>query len=121
MIVCELEFEREDPEKLGYSLVEVDYYAHLPFVSVKRFGVESHRLSLRKNLITGQYEVYRDYHFTLAREEVLTSTDDLQEAIDYATREWNYYWGHIGTKERDKVCQHTGREIAFLCPLRHER
>ena len=58
MKICEYEFEREDPNNKGYSLTEVDTYAWIP----ERMGIQSHRLSLRKNLTTGRFEVYRHYN-----------------------------------------------------------
>jgi len=44
--ICNHIFEVEDPNKPGYSLTEYDLYARLG-------------LSIRKNLVSGSYEIFR--------------------------------------------------------------
>ncbi len=61
MIICEDRFKHEDPHNLGYSALEMDFYAHVPTGRASNNAVASHRLSLRKNLTTGFFELYRHY------------------------------------------------------------
>jgi len=77
MIVCEYEFERPDPKNLQYSLVEVDIYGWI----LKEFWseVRDHRLSLRKNLKTGKFELYRHYYADDYDEVIFTGS--LEECL----------------------------------------
>lgn len=124
MIICEYEFERPDSENPDYSMCEVDYYAWIPAGS----GFPNHRLSLRKNLKTGEYEVYRHYvqtHVTsrkeltviqekeLGTEEVAFKSKDLAEAIKFADGEYKRF--HGDDEEPDQVCQHKYPVQSFLC------
>jgi len=97
MIICELEFEKPDPKNPDYSLLEVDYYAWIP----KNNHIVSHRLSLRKNLKTGKFEVYR-FFYTRRIEEVAFE-GSFEEALKFADAEYEKWHGK---KESDKVCQH---------------
>jgi len=58
MIICEAEFETPDPKNPDFSMTEVDYYAWIPY-DMATPETPNHRLSLRKNLKTGEYELYR--------------------------------------------------------------
>lgn len=107
MIICETEFEAEDPKKKGYSANEIDFYVTIPPRLRKR--VKDHRLSLRKNLTTDQYELYRCYHplrqGDQPRTEVTFSTSSLEEVLRKANDEVNRIW--IGShREPDQVCDH---------------
>lgn len=120
MIVCEY-FEREDPNHKGYSLVEIDMYAWIP----EGMEMQSHRLSLRKNLITGKFEVYRRYNiittlnepdilvqtFVDTKQEEVVCTGDLKNALEVANREDKKYWN---SKDVNVVCNH----ITSSCPRR---
>lgn len=131
MIVCETDFERPDSKDPNYSQAEVDYYGHIPSDS----GFSQHRLSLRKNLKTGNFEVYRAYaksyltsrkSLTIigsketGRTEVVFS-GSLQGAIDFATKESNRFWAELHDHEReiDTVCDHT-TNIASFCRIAKE-
>jgi len=130
MIVCELLFDREDPEQKGYSLLEEDYYAWIPAGS----ALPNHRLSVRKNLTTGEYEVYRRWMQRWVRvtvntlhevqddrgeEEIAFKSQSLQEALDFACNEWNrFHLGHFQRRrEGDQVCTHQYPKKAIGCPI----
>ncbi len=68
MHICEYSYDREDPNSPGYSLPEVDYYAWIPHD--KRGAMPNHRLSLRKNLVTGEWEFYRAYHSSTTLQQI---------------------------------------------------
>jgi len=127
MIICEHEFDLPDGDNPNYSMGEVDYYSHLPYGS----DFPQHRLSLRKNLKTGQFEVYRRFSQTrlVSRKSLTMITQDdkgteevafsgsLQEAIDFATAETNKFWAKVFGKEReiDQICQHGYPVKATFC------
>lgn len=70
--ICEHEFEKEDPNEKGYSLINYDLYARL-------------NLSIRKNIRTNKYELF--YITTMPGQkkgEVVFSTMSLQEIVDTA-------------------------------------
>lgn len=109
MYICENEFGRPDPKTPDYSLAEVDYYGWIP----RQFQSEmpNHRLSLRKNLITGEYEVYRQYKDSTIKQ--VAYTGDLKGAILFACAEWRRYHGE--GKEDDKICEHQQPKKALFC------
>jgi hypothetical protein len=130
VIVCETEFEKPDPQNPDYSLVEVDFYAWIPWEAQEKYGVENHRLSLRKNLKTGEYEVYRAYmerkliarrglvvitNEPMETEEVVFRSKSLKEALAFANAEVRKYHGH---DEKDEVCTHKWPKKALLCRVR---
>jgi hypothetical protein len=81
----------------------------------QKLHVKSHRLSLRRNLETGRFEVYR-YYYIQENEEVAFS-GSFEEALEFANREANKYWGHLGRRETDKPCKHKHPQIdLFFCP-----
>src|SRR5712664_2852499 len=99
MIVCEKEFDIPDPNDKNYSLPELDFYAHIPYDKAQLSGVQNHRLSLRKNLVTGDFEVYRVFnnpiiiavktatafiHEETKQIYVAFRGKSLREALDYA-------------------------------------
>jgi hypothetical protein len=108
MIVCERGFVTEDPDRLGYSLREIDYYAYIPTGRPENAGVQTHRLSLRKNLKTGNFELYRHYaDYMNIDDRVIFATENLQDALDFGCAEWNKYWGDKDyQKEPDIACKH---------------
>ena len=134
MIICEYGFDDEDSSNPGYSMLEVDYYAWIP--SAMRKTIPNHRLSLRKNLKTNEYEVYR--HFVRAiqgmmifggkftpkvRTHVSARTQDemafkgtLQGAVDFANSEWNKYHGRPKyQRDDDRVCIHKPPVLHWMC------
>lgn len=116
IVICELGFDKPDPRNPTYSLREVDFYAWIPFVAQIKYGIRNHRLSLRKNLVTGKFEVYR-YYLYERREEVVF-TGDFQEALEFANCEWDKYFSEIEwSREPDEPCQHKWPKIdTFFCP-----
>jgi len=126
VIVCESEFEHPDPDNPDYSMAEVDYYAWIPAGS----GFPNHRLSLRKNMKTREYEVYRYYveqrlisrgaltvitNVPMEREEVAFKSLSLEEAIRFAGNEFKRFHG---LDHEDKVCQHKYPIKAFFCKVK---
>jgi hypothetical protein len=65
MIIRTEEFNLEDPRHKGYSMDEVDYYAWIP-QSFIELGIRNHRLTLRKNLTDGVFEIVRHYYAGLS-------------------------------------------------------
>jgi hypothetical protein len=140
--ICEYNFLDEDPDSPGYSMSEVDYYAWIP--AKWHSAMPNHRLSLRKNLVSGEYEMFRAYHrgTTVAQiklvheereetglmithtpsgiEEVAFKSKDLQEILDWGNREWNlWHQAPDYKREPDRPCLHTGKyqETAMFCPV----
>lgn len=135
MYICEYSFLDEDPENPGYSMAEPDYYAWIP--ADKRSAIPNHRLSLRKNLVTGEWEFYRAYTsqanvqilqnrkvlghmITFSEsgvEEVAFKTKDFQKALDWGNNEWRRMHGDDGRE--DKPCTHggSGTTSALFCPV----
>jgi len=60
--ICELEFDKSDPRNPDYSMPEVDVYAWIPYNFHQE--MRNHRLSLRKNLKSKNFEVYRRFQQT---------------------------------------------------------
>lgn len=130
MIICETEFERPDREDPNFSQAEVDYYGHIPYGS----DFQQHRLSLRKNLKTGKFEIYRCYQRAflssrsgvtiLGQKEVgrteVVFTGSLQEAVDFANKETDRFWLKVHEeKHNDTVCDHQ-KNIASFCRIARE-
>jgi len=115
MIVCEYEFERPDPRNPSYSLVEVDIYGWIP----RDFWdeIRDHRLSLRKNLRTGRFELYRHYYADDYDEVIFTGS--LEECLKKAGQEWKrFHFGWAGVVPEFKTCRHRPPDISSLCPKR---
>ena len=82
-------FEIEDPNKRGYSMLEYDVYSNYNSPDItQRF-----RVSIRKNLKEGKYEVFRHYLFDITpdgvlhnngHDEVIFSSQSIEEAFEYA-------------------------------------
>jgi len=135
MIICEYGFEAEDSNNPGYSILEVDYYAWIP--SAMRKTMPNHRLSLRKNLKTNEYEVYR--HFVRAiqgmlilggkftpkvrthisartQDEIAFKSKSLQDAVSFANSKWNKYHATKDYKRMDdEVCIHKPPVLHWMC------
>jgi len=104
MYICEYEFNDPDPHDPRYSLKEIDWYDLIP-QDMRTAIIPNHRLSLRKNMETGEFEVCRHYHDYIKDEVAFSGT--LQEAIQFADREWNrYHSRYWESKEPDQVCTH---------------
>lgn len=126
MIVCERDFESPDHADPRYSLAEVDMYAWVPAGS----GARNHRLSLRRNLVTGEFEVYRRYVTRVAGQfagaVIVTNVDDgdeevaftgsLEGALQFGNREWNaFHATDDHEREEDRACEHGGPSRAYSC------
>jgi len=123
MYICEKLFDKPDNKFPVYSFHEVDYYGWVP----QGKGVENHRLSLRKNLVTGKFEVYRHYYRrrivqtpqclvvgqedTGQEETIFEGT--FEEALEFADNEYRQFHGD---KEPDRPCRHERGHCDFLCP-----
>ena len=105
-------------------MAECDFYAWIPAGS----DLQNHRLSLRKNLITKNFEVYRAYQqrtVSIRRSlfveqntpngnvDVAFKSRDFGEALRWANNEYKKY--HKESRS-DEVCDHDHR-AAFLCPV----
>lgn len=112
LIICELGFEEPDFSRPEYSMREIDYYAFVPHG--KRSGVKNHRLSLRKNLKSGKFEVYR-YYYEEDREEVVFE-GEFDDALEFAHSESVKFWGE---RPKDVKCAHTSPRVdEIFCPKR---
>jgi hypothetical protein len=119
LIICEFGFNEPDKNP-KYSMREVDFYAFIPHSSQREFNVRSHRLSLRKNLETGKFEVYR-YYYEDDTEEVAFE-GRFEDALEFANREVNKYWGFLGKREPDIPCEHKPPNIdSIFCPKARRR
>jgi len=129
LLICEYEFNNSDPRNPSYSLCEVDYYAGI-CQDKQTVRTPNHRLSMRKNLKMGRFEVYRKYIEPIAvigkdfiiqtsqetiDEEVVFSGTSLEDAIRFADGEYNRYNGDA-QKEPDELCQHKHPKKATNCP-----
>ncbi|MGC8646938.1 MAG: hypothetical protein ACP5T9_05340 [Thermoplasmata archaeon] len=82
MKISSSEFDREDPRKKGYSLVEIDITANYGDYWNRA------RVSLRKNIAKNEYEVYAFYYRT-RKEEVLYSTPSLDDCVSFINKNFN--------------------------------
>lgn len=129
MYICELRFDSPDPEDPSISHLEVDYYAWIP----PGGEVPNHRLSLRKNLVTGEFEIYRAYtraQMGVLRDRILMLTfkesgieevayrGGFKEAIDFANKETSRYHE---ISDRDEPCRHEYPHVDMFCPRRYDR
>ena len=131
MNICPKQFDQPDPEDPTYSMDEIDWYASTPLIH--HGAMPNHRLSLRKNLVTGKYEVYRQFVNTIiARgalagqpytlitnrdgelEEIALETVSLEEAIKFAGDEAHRYYGGKGWN--DRVCDGFHLPALLTCP-----
>ena len=126
MIICESEFVDPDPNDPDIAMTEVDIYAWIP----RTPGMPNHRLTIRKRLTTGNYEVYRKFvkrevqdfpdavmisHRETGTEVVAFADPSLEKAIEFANTEAIKYHGPGMTE--DKVCRHRLPQRAMGCKL----
>lgn len=97
MIVCEESFRGINSHGVRYANYEIDFYAWTPPGKVR-----DHRLSLRKNLTTGQYEVYRGYSSSETEEIIFEG--ELQDALQIGDNETVRF--HLFDPE-DEACDHS--------------
>jgi len=123
--VCELRFETPDPHNPGYSMTERNFYVWIPLET--RLNTQNHRLTLRKNLLTGKFEVYRAYRryfHILSREGTVRSNQSLGKeeviyvgglggALKFGDREYRKFHGR---ELNEKPCTHKSPRIDQYCP-----
>lgn len=129
MAICEYYFDHPDPKKPNYGSTEWDIYSWIP----AHPDIANHRLSIRKNLLTGEYEVYRHFiqqllvkraagimiHNESAEklDQVAFKNKSLQAILDFTNEECAKYHGE---SQNDQVCQHSYPQKAALCKGRRE-
>ena len=118
MIVCEKRFEFEDPDIPGYSMLEINVYATVPTGRPENKDIISHNLALRKNLTTGEYELYAHYsRYMNMPDKVVAATKDLHLILKNANDIWNRFWGDDEyQRETDTVCTHKHIGGDWMCP-----
>lgn len=114
IVICPKRFDRPDPDDPSYSLLEVDIYMWIPYDKTKTEG--NHRLSIRKNLETGKFELYKAYYGKRPKIVVIFESEDLGEVLKKAHKLWEYHHGK-GFREPDEVCCHRPPIIDPLCPI----
>jgi hypothetical protein len=95
MIIDARDFEFENPIDKGYSMCEINYYTWISPAFIK-MGIRNHRLSLRKNLKDGVFEVVRHYigaYGWTEKDDVVFFSKSLTEAGKFA--EWETARFHI--------------------------
>jgi|SRR5579872_1055576 len=109
--ICELEFDAPDPRDPRYSRAEVDRFGHVPGA----YPHLQHRLSLRKNLITGEFEYYA-FFFVDGREAVVKH-GAFAEVLKYGNERVREVWGDNPEFLRhvDVPCDHH-RVCTWTCP-----
>lgn len=89
MIIDARDFEFENPIDKGYSMCEINYYTWISPAFIK-MGIRNHRLSLRKNLKDGVFEVVRHYigaYGWTEKDDVVFFSKSLTEAGKFAELE----------------------------------
>lgn len=103
MIICESMFvgtpDQKDPR---YAMPEVDIYGHVPL------HYTAHRLSIRKRLADGRYELYRHYYDGRKTQvEIVIRVGTLSEVVTNANEELVSFYG-LDHRKPDTVCDHSG-------------
>ena len=131
MYVCESEFNEPDPKNPKIALTEIDCYFQIP----EDPRMPNHRLSLRMRFnAKKKWEVYRRYservvvpiRFKNELGVVITTTDtkieevafkseSLEEALEFASNEWNKYHGKDGGEIKYDACQHKYPKRSSYC------
>ncbi len=121
--ICKDKFDFPDPKNPRIYMEEIDAYAWIPANS----GERSHRLSLRKVVETGIYEVYRRYtqpyqqsnkdvlvmtNIDTELEEVVYQSKNLQQTCNFVNRQIKQYHGYDGDWAE---CKHKYPEIDRDC------
>jgi hypothetical protein len=113
--VCETEFDSPDKASPGYSACEFDVYGH---VSGKWHGkVRRHRLTIRKNLAAGKFELIHHY-YDVDTDEVIFASPSFKEAIEKANDEYETYWDN---PDRLSICKHEEPNKAIGCNVNPSR
>lgn len=112
--LCELRFdEPDDPQDPHFSFLEVDAYVRVPSPNFE----DQHRLTLRKNLGTGKFEVLKCYWG--GRREVVFA-GSFEDALCAINAECERWWGpDFG--DLYAPCSHRDPERDGYCPLKRRR
>jgi hypothetical protein len=103
MIVCEFDpgWTHADPDDPRIGLMEVDVYAN----DFSAPPSENHRLSIRRVMADGSFELYRHYHFK--RPDQVVVRGSLHVVLRAAQDAWmGSSWGKAGTRTPDEICDH---------------
>jgi hypothetical protein len=124
MWVCEFRFNQPDPRNPKSSGRERNFYVWVPLKTELR--IRNHRLTLRKNLVTGEFEVYRAFgkpFYTITPQGNLRNQNvgsdeiiykgDFAGALEAGNHE--YYKAH-GRKLDQKPCIHRRPYADLYCP-----
>lgn len=120
MIICADRFEYSDPNDPFYSMVEIDIYAWIP----GKFKEANHRLSVRKNIFSKQFEAYRSYHRAphAGKYEVVFWNASLEDVLDFTNEAWNKYHSEWAKRERlDQACKHAEPVKSMFCARNRRR
>jgi hypothetical protein len=119
MILCEWEagWNHPDPNNPEIAMTECDVFAHNPAARAR--GQDgAYRLSIRRNLALGRWELYRRYHES--ESDVIEASGTLAEVCEAANRAWAEAWGHTlppgAEVSHDAPCTHEGRGKSRWCP-----
>lgn len=133
-ILCEKRFNEPDPHTPDYSIIEHYYYVCCqnkytddPITGIRTLTHPAHRLTLRKNLRTGMFEVFRAFPIDSPFAEDGTKPPDeivfagsFAKALMVASDETNKaIHSRLPSARRYKAdipCQHSGKIIDFKCP-----
>lgn len=119
MIICEFDFTEEDKKNPCYSMTEIDVYAWIPCTDDgghSNDGQRNHRLSIRKNIATGDFEairVFYDTNFPVLATRIAKKSKTLQEIINFTNSEASKYHG----TGDDVVCQHKFPNSSIFCKI----
>lgn len=125
MIICEKEvgFNYPDRDRPEYAHAEVDVFALNPVARSKGEDGD-YRLSMRRSLSLGRWELYRAYY---GGSEVVEAVGTLEWVCVAANVAWNEAWGHLvqkgETRHEDHACDHTpgSERCASRCPTAYPR
>lgn len=126
--ICEYEFIKPDGKNTDYAFVEIDIYHWIPAGS----DVENHRLTLLKNLKTGEYELHRVYkktktskfgmgimisHVPTGEVEIIFKNKNLNAIVAEVNGLWMKYHGKWSEQKNGSfgICEHKHPNISFMC------
>ena len=110
MVICEERFKNPDMSNPNYSMLEVDVW-----------GSGDPRCTLRKNLKTQKYELYK-YYYNKKELIVVFKSENLQECLNQACLEWNNNFNLDNFKRiPDRVCFHQVGQCDLMCPNTYKR
>ena len=137
--LCESEFEFADHDNPKYSQMEADVFAFIPngyylkkqkearkqhkdpkFIAQIRTKEPSFSLSVRKNLETGEYELFKWHQYEDSDKAVVLASKNIEEVFKKATEMWHYYWDDLDDDIPNStfaflVCKHEYPAKAIGC------